>query len=123
MSYEYFSSKELQCKCGCGKQEMNEAFMTKIVEGRRESSFPWTVTSAYRCPEYNKEVSFTGYDGPHTRGRAIDIKVNNSKQRAFIIDVFKRLGFTRIGIAKDFVHGDDLTWEDGFPTDVVWVYC
>lgn len=122
MSYDFFTSKELMCKCGCGEEKMNPSFMTKIVAGRRESSFRWSVTSAYRCKQHNRAVSNTGDYGPHTLGRALDIQVKTSQQRWFLVDLFRRLGMTRIGIGKDFVHVDDMTAEDGTAEEVMWTY-
>jgi len=120
--WQYFDEAELTCQCGCGRQEMNNAFMTKIVAMRRELGFPFKVTSAYRCPEHNIAVSHTGATGPHTTGRAIDIEVN--REYAYrLLDCALRAGMTGIGVQQKgegrFLHLDDL--EEGIrPT--VWSY-
>ena len=118
--YPYFSKAEITCKCGCGKAAMHPQFMWKLVELRRRLG-PLVLTSAYRCPSHNAKVSSTGLSGPHTTGRAVDIKAD-SRLRYKIIKEASSLGFTRFGIAKSFIHIDDLTKDDGFDVDVIWVY-
>ena len=118
--YEFFTEQELTCKC-CGENHMDELFMRKVVRIRAKLGFPFSVNSAYRCPEHNNNVSSTGLDGPHTTGRALDIKAN-SRQKALIMRAAAEEGMTRFGIAKSFVHFDDLTGGDGFDESVIWTY-
>ena len=73
---DYFSHKELACQCGCGTFKMDQGFMREIGTLRTHLGFPFVVSSAVRCPAHNDRVSSTGFDGPHTTGRAIDILVN-----------------------------------------------
>jgi zinc D-Ala-D-Ala carboxypeptidase len=120
-AYEFFSDKELTCQCGCDQMLMDPKFMAHIVEGRRALDFAFVVSSGYRCPEHNNKISSTGYNGPHTTGRAIDIRAG-SRQKALIIDYFRDVGFSRFGVARSFIHLDDLTRPDGFAENVVWTY-
>jgi len=122
MPWDFFTDDELRCKCGCGEMKMQDSFMQKLVALRATSQFKFIVRSAYRCPEYNAQESSTGFDGPHTTGRAIDIKVSGSRQRAWFLTAAIFAGFNRIGIGKTFIHLDDLTEEDGFDENVVWHY-
>ena len=99
--------------------------MRKVEQLRSESPFPFPVTSAYRCPEYNEKVSSTGKDGPHTTGRAMDIGV--SREQAYdLIKWATIFGFTGIGINQKgsgrFVHLDDLPNKEGQPRPTVWSY-
>ena len=127
ISYQYFSAKELRCKCGeCSIHEMSHSFMKDIVLLRRLCGFPLTVTSAYRCPAYNDSISSTGRDGPHTTGLAIDFQVSGKKSHR-LLEVAMTLKFKGIGISQKgphesrFIHIDNLSSEQG-PRPWVWTY-
>jgi zinc D-Ala-D-Ala carboxypeptidase len=113
---------KLTCSCGCGRMEMQESFMKKMVEIRKEVNMPFMITSGYRCPSHNNQASSTGFRGPHTTGRALDIAVTGSRMRYLVMEAARRQGITRIGIGKGFIHLDDLTAEDGFDEKVIWPY-
>lgn len=117
--YDHFPAHELICKCGnCDGGEMDDAFMADLISVREEIDVPFIVNSAYRCPEYNASVSSTGLDGPHTTGKAIDIRAG-SRLKFQIMDAFMKRGYSRIGIAKTFIHIDG----DGTkPPQVIWQY-
>lgn len=110
MTYVFFSNHELSCR-HCGLNHMNDAFMQKLVRMRTELDFPFPLSSAYRCPTYNNTVSSTGFNGPHTTGRAVDIMVSG-KQAFDIVSRAAEFGFTGIGVkqkgANRFIHLDDL---------------
>lgn len=122
--WKYFDPKtdpKLTCSCGCGRMEMNDKFMQDLDAIRAGAGFPFRITSGYRCPSYNSKVSTTGQRGPHTTGRAVDIAASTSSQRLAIIEAAQRAGFRRFGVAKTFVHIDNLTERDGFP-EGIWTY-
>ena len=58
-------------------------------------------------------VSSTGPNGPHTTGHSLDISVKNSQHRKQLIDHFATK-VTGLGVAKTFIHIDNLTEEQGF---------
>lgn len=120
--WPYFSYKELRCKCGkCGKADMDEDFMRNFLIPLREAyGGPVILNSAYRCPLYNAKISYTGYDGPHTTGKAVDIRVYSGSHRFRIIDIARQLGCRRLGVSKSFVHVD--MCEEPFPQNVIWTY-
>ncbi len=128
MNYKYFTTEELHCKCGrCDATEskMNDDFMCLMDILREKVGFPLTVSSAFRCKQYNSHISTTGLNGPHTTGRAIDLLVD--RENAYI--VLKKaleLGFTGAGIKQKgisrFIHLDNLTKIDGFPRPTIWSY-
>lgn len=118
---KYFTEDELKCKCGCNQNLITPSFLDKLDRIREECGFPFRVTSAYRCPPHNNNISSTGLTGPHTTGRAIDI-ATNSRQKFKIMEAARREGITRFGIAKGFIHIDDLTTQDGFDEEVIWTY-
>ena len=122
--FEFFSDEELKCRCGncgMGADDMDVEFMAEVIELRREIGVPFIVTSAIRCPEHNNQVSSTGLNGPHTTGKALDIRAN-SRLRSLIMQKAYEKGFNRFGVARTFLHIDGLTFAEGFDEDVVWTY-
>lgn len=123
-SWPYFNprvDKMLTCSCGCGRMEMKDEFMNQIVLIREAVGIPFRITSGFRCPTHNARVSSTGEAGPHTWGRALDIAAD-SRMKSLIQTAASGIGFNRFGIAKTFIHLDDLTEDDGFPEHVIWTY-
>jgi len=122
---EHFSHQELACRCGCGRMEIPVSFLDKLEELRTAFDKPMIITSGYRCPKHNNDVSGSGQDGPHTQG-AVDISVSGEDahrllQLAFIV------GFTGIGINQKgsfsgrYIHLDDLP-PNNRPRPRVWSY-
>lgn len=121
--WKYFDprvDRKLACAC-CGQVHMNDAFMQKLDRIRERLGVPLHINSGYRCPEHNNRVSSTGEAGPHTTGRAVDIAAD-SRLRYLVATAALAEGMTRIGIARTFIHIDDLTAADGFPDQVIWPY-
>ena len=124
---QYFQRREFVCPCGCGRADMQQDFVEKLDDLRGRLGFPLVVTSGFRCPEYNAQISTTGRDGPHTTGRAADLAV--SHERAFRLLQQSSLGgwFYGIGLrqhgphGKRFVHVDDLQ-PPAHPRPRVWTY-
>ena len=112
-SFRYFSHPELVCRCGCQREEMAPGFMLQLELLREQLGFPLYVASAFRCPEHNVQVSTTGANGPHTTGRAIDIRVYGGQAHQLVRAATER-GFTGIGVrqrgdyATRFIHLDTL---------------
>jgi zinc D-Ala-D-Ala carboxypeptidase len=107
---------------GSGETYMNRDFVKLLDELRERCGFPLIITSGYRSPEYNSVVSTTGENGPHTTGRAVDIRCNGQTAYTILHHVFA-LGFTGIGIkqrdAGRFIHIDTIT---NSPRPNVWTY-
>lgn len=128
MKYQFFSADELKCQCGkCGPHKMQHDFMQKLERLREAAGFPFVLNSAYRCPTHNDNVSSTGLDGPHTTGRAVDIRCHG--RRAFdLVRLAQAHGFTGIGVSQRGVHGarfihlDDLPDALGQPRPWIWTY-
>lgn len=111
----WFSDAELTCHCGCGEQKMDPEFMEELVKLRGQLGFPLPVTSGYRCPKHNNAVSFTGKDGPHTQGRAVDIHLYAERLEALLMLLYSLppwstqhgIGLMQHGsFAERFVHVD-----------------
>ena len=125
--WPHFTHGELVCPC-CGQNRMQPGFMTLLERLRVYAAFPFPVSSAYRCPDYNERVSGTGRKGPHTTGQAIDVRVWGPRAYRLLELAFSH-GFTGIGVSQAsrtahrsrFIHLDTLTAEQG-PRPWVWSY-
>lgn len=124
--YQYFTTEELACKCGCGggEDDMDPEFMAKICAMRLEAGFAFPVSSGYRCPEHNATVSSTGRTGPHTTGKALDIKVSRKKAMT-LIKLGLEYNITGFGVSQKgsvrFIHVDTIDREEDL-TPTVWSY-
>jgi len=115
---KHFKAEEFICK-HCGKLKIDTDLILKLEDIRTQIGKPIFITSAYRCPEYNKQVGGVP-DSAHTKGLAVDIACTNSRDRYEILDiVFKFDLFNRIGIGKSFIH---LDIDKEKPQNVVWHY-
>jgi uncharacterized protein YcbK (DUF882 family) len=78
------------------------------------------VTSGYRCPEHNQNVSSTGPDGPHTTGKAVDIGVSGTDAYDLAL-LAMQMGVKGIGINQKgtgrFIHFDFAR-----PQFTIWSY-
>ncbi len=88
---EYFSDKELNCRCGCGLTigpQMRE-LLNKL---REEYGKPIYVISGARCEGHNRSVG--GVSGSrHTKGRAVDL-VRTEPLLAFLKARIQMYGFS-----------------------------
>lgn len=116
--YKYFKLEEFACKCGCGDNEMKHSTLRKLDLARELSGIPFVITSGYRCKAHNERVGGKSQSA-HTRGYAADIKASDSRSRYLIVDSLLAAGFSRIGIAKTFIHVDD---DPSLPDLVMWDY-
>ena len=122
--WEHFTLKELTCKCGCGKANMDSEFMNKLVALRKHMAVPFRVTSAYRCPEYDAAI---GGKGAHVEGRAVDICIYY-KNADRMITLSHGFGFTGRGIKQKgelstrFIHLDDLSPGGDKTRPATWTY-
>lgn len=120
-----FTKEEMMCKCGCGQSKMNPLFMDVLQTIRTRYGRPMRISSAYRCPAHNSNVSSTGPDGPHTTGKAADILVYGQEAAEVLRLVAYVSEITGVGVAQKgpresrFIHID--TIEDG-TRPWVWSY-
>ena len=114
---------EFNCPC-CGKNEMNESFLGTLTDAREYCRTPFMINSGYRCEKHNKKVGGKP-NSTHTVGAAADIHCTESRQRALILCGLLEAGFSRIGIAKTFIHvdmADRLEGDDQKVEAVFWLY-
>ena len=118
-----FSDEELRCSC-CDDNLMDDEFLERLQTIRNKFGSVMHLSSAYRCPNWNEQVSKSGRTGPHTTGHAVDVVVSG-KNALRLINIALDCGVQGVGIkqhgeyAGRFVHLDDLT--DGVRPHI-WSY-
>ena len=116
---DHFSRKEFACKCNCGSDKVKQELVSKLEIVRLMYNKPMRITSGLRCKWHNDKVG--GVDNStHLDGVAADIAVNGCYERDQLVG-FLRTHFSRMGIAKDFIHVDVADGEDR-PSPCLWVY-
>lgn len=111
---ENFLASEFLCKgfgcCSSGK--IDDELVEILQQIRDHFKKPVRITSAYRCPTWNKKVG--GVDGSyHTYGQAADIKVEDTAP-AEVAKYAESIGVLGIGLYETdsdghFVHVDTRT--------------
>ena len=113
-NYSEFDSPDLQ---GSG-QMMNKLVLDMLDEVREKFDKPIHINSGYRTPQHNEAVGGTE-NSSHLKGLAVDIACDNSIDRFDLINCLLDVGFSRIGVAKTFIHADiDPDKSNG----VMWTY-
>ena len=101
---------------------MDATFLELLDTARDKAGVPFKITSGYRTSEYNKSLQDKGYkaspNSSHLRGYAADIACTSGSQRWQIINALIEAGFSRIGVAKTFVHVDN----DPEKSSAIWTY-
>jgi hypothetical protein len=116
---KYFKESEFQaCSPKCSLQDMRQATMSKFDTAREIAGIPFVINSAYRSPVWDKSKGRSG-TGAHTLGQAMDIRCNADRNRFRVINALIKAGFTRIGVAKTYIHADD---SEGHTQEVAWMY-
>jgi zinc D-Ala-D-Ala carboxypeptidase len=118
-NYPSFTEAEFRCKF-TGKCEMKPEFMEKLQQLRDAYGKPLVVTSGYRHWTHPVEARKGHTTGEHTRGTCADIACGSSTERFRLITLALGLGFTRIGVAKTFLHLG--VGAPGLPQNVIWDY-
>lgn len=97
---------------------MDETFLSMLDEARNEANIPFKINSGYRTIEHNKKVGGVK-SSSHLKGLACDISCFDSRSRFIILSSLLNAGFTRVGIAKSFIHVD---CDIDKPKMVSWLY-
>ncbi len=101
----HFTREEFECSCGCGFSTVDVETVVVLEAVRVHFGKPVYVTSAARCPTYNRSIGSTD-TSQHTLGRAVDFHIDVDLHRVYdFIDKLypERLG---LGIYTDFIHVD-----------------
>jgi len=113
-----FDRVEFACKCGCGFDEIKQHHVEMLQQVRDEVGFPMPIASGCRCLSHNTAIGGVP-DSSHMRGEASDVTCLDSERRFKLARAALKVGFTRIGIGKTFVHMD----RDPFlPQPRLWLY-
>jgi hypothetical protein len=121
---DYFPESEFpKCKPPCKKEDMHPDFMTKLNKTREAAGIPFTLVSAGRTPEWEKENKRDGksdhvYDKA-MKARGVDVKALDGRSKYLIITAALKNGFTRIGVHRSFIHLGDAPHN---PPQVFWAY-
>jgi len=120
MSYNYFDIAEFTCKCGCGENEIDLPFVSRLDAARGSACTPFVIVSGYRCPDHPIEAAKDD-PGVHSWGVAADIAAPDSHTRFLILRSLIEHGFTRVGInfPGNTIHVDAA---EGVPQAVAWGY-
>ena len=126
LQFRYFKIDEFACRCGCGRNLIDFKFVEKLDDLRHQFGMPLIVSSGYRCPKHNKDVSTTGEVGPHTTGHAVDLLVSRAPALELLEIILSGNKFTGIGLnqkgASRFIHLDDLPNASNQPRPTIWTY-
>ena len=120
-----FSFAEMACR-ETGECLLDGALMDALQRVRAICG-PLTVTSGYRSPRHSKEAAKGRSGGPHTLGKAADIRCAGT-QAFEILHTALDEGCTGIGIDQRgedrFLHLDVITHLDDFPAvrPTIWSY-
>jgi len=102
-----FKMKEFTCKCGCGRTNMDDAFLEKLQTFRTKVQVPLIVTCGGRCKKHNKDVGGVAKSLHINEGKkatAVDV---TTKDCARLYTVACSCGFfneVEYHIKKNFVH-------------------
>lgn len=113
-----FSRHEFACKCGCGKDDIDLHLVAILQQMREAVGHRLDIESGVRCMQHNLDIGGKP-NSAHQRGKAVDIKCSDSRQREELVRLALQAGIRRIGIGKTFVHIDI---DNTLPQDVLWLY-
>lgn len=111
-----FNSYEFRCglgrPCSCSTILIDDKLVEYIQKIRDHFGKSITITSAYRCPSYNKSIG-SGTGSYHTKGQAADIVVSGVAPRE-VAKYAESIGILGIGLYETstdghFVHIDTRT--------------
>lgn len=108
--YKYFSDSEIV--------GLKPELVDLLDKARELAGIPFKISSGKRTAAENKSAG--GVEGSaHLLGYAVDLVCTDSSSRSKIINSLIKVGFTRIGIGKTFVHAD---CDPNKPQQVIWHY-
>ena len=102
---------------------MDHNFLRMLDKAREIAGVSFKINSGYRSETHNLKVggvprSETNRGSSHLYGFAADISCTNSNHREIIVRSLIQAGFTRLGVAKSFIHVDN----DPNKVDALWLY-
>ena len=114
-TYEEFDSPDLP---GSGFANMDRNFLEMLDYARQIARVPFKINSGYRTKEHNQKVGGKPKSS-HLIGKAADIAISNSQERWAVLTALQDAGFSRLGVAKTFIHVDS---DEAKSSNVIWTY-
>lgn len=115
----YFTEKELaRLTPSCSLKDMDEQFMRRLDFARTIAGIPFVLNCAYRSKKWDISKGRSG-NSFHCIGRAVDIRCNDSMNRAKIVYSLLNAGFKSIGLYPSFIHVDDRN-RDNSELAIIW---
>jgi hypothetical protein len=121
MNYFKYHEFDSPLQEGSG-QLMQPSFLYMLNQARHFAGIPFEITSGFRIEADIERLEKAGYKvsktSSHLKGYAADIACESGSDRLIIVRALLEVGFTRIGIAKTFIHCDN----DPDKPDSIWTY-
>lgn len=123
--FKYFNYDEFDSpdEKGSGEKNMSDEFILLLDKARELASIPFKINSGFRSKKHNESLRARGFkavkNSAHLKGLAADIRTRSSSDRFKIVDALLRVGVTRIGIGKTFVHCDT---DNTKTQELIWDY-
>ena len=114
----YFKKSEFVCNGVNCFDKMDPLLLEMLNVARCYADIPFIINSSWRSEDWNRKIN-GAKNSSHLRGKAVDIKCTDSRSRLIIVDALLDAGFTRIGIAKTFIHCDI---DESLPQEVIFLY-
>lgn len=127
MSWENFTYDEFACKCGCGRNEIEDSVIDSLQSMRDQIPFPMIISSGYRCEDHPIEAKKLT-TGPHNTGLAVDIVCSGTAALLLISLAMKEESWNGFGINQRgdmdqrFVHFDQCEGSQHRPRPHIWSY-
>lgn len=125
----HFKESEFACKgrsCCGGESKIQPALVYELDKLREQYGRALVVTSGYRCPKHNQDVSTTGPAGPHTTGLAVDLAVSGRDAWTVLRLAMESRQWTGIGVHQSgygrFLHLDMIPDSHAHRRPWIWSY-
>lgn len=79
---EHFKVSEFACKCGCGKQDIDQRVINMAETIRLALGVPVKINSGCRCPAHNAKVGGVK-NSKHVLGKAADLSCSLGSAKMF----------------------------------------
>lgn len=117
LPFHFPESEFARCTPPCKSSDMSQELLDRLEYARALCGHPIRLTSAFRSFDYEQEKGRTG-SSSHCKGLAVDIACAGEELRFQMVQSLLRAGFTRIGIAKTYIHADI----DKSKKPCIWLY-
>jgi len=101
---------------------MSDEFMAKLEAMRVEAGFPFIVNSAFRSPDYNRQIGGSP-NSQHLYGNAVDLRLYGDRAIQVIV-LARKWGMGGIGVQQKGPHASRFIHIDGRSLEraALWSY-